>query len=82
MEIRDFDNVRVGSGFPASFDIRKIQYHESYGVYATAFVSKDQRIELRKNKNGDEIALFNFKNNDLDLPCGWEDSEVLWANIK
>ncbi|MBN1074702.1 hypothetical protein FDB55_08270 [Clostridium botulinum] len=80
MEIKDFDSLRIGSGYPASFDISKIDTHESCGVYANIPVVKEgHRIELRKNSWG-EIALFNFKHNDLKLPKGWEDSEILWEN--
>ena len=80
MEIRDFDRIRVGSGFPASFDIKPIRDHESYGVFANISVVKEgHRIELRRNSWG-EIALFNFKYDDLTLPKEWEDSEILWGN--
>lgn len=80
MEIRDFGNVRIGSGFPASFDIQPIQGHESYGIFANIpTVREGQRIELRKNSWG-EIALFNFKYDDLSLPKSWENSELLWKN--
>ena len=78
MEIRDFNRVRVGQSYPSCFDIAPIQFHESYGVYATTYIYNNERIELRKIKN--DIALFTFKTADMDLPKGWEDSELLWSN--
>lgn len=81
MNIRDFKEVRVGSGFPAIFDIRPIEGHECYGIYAEIPVAREgQRIELRRSKDG-EIALFNFKYDDISFPSKrWEDSEILWQN--
>ena len=78
MEIRDFDRVRVGQSYPSCFDIAPIQFHESYGVYATTYTYENERIELRKRDNA--VALFTFKSIDLDLPKGWENSELLWSN--
>lgn len=80
MEIRDFKEVRVGQSFPHCFDIKLIEGHESYGVYAQVHNPKpEDRLELRRNKYGD-VALFTFKYSDLKLPKEWEDSEILWEN--
>lgn len=81
MEIRNFDSVRIGSGFPNAFTISKIEYHESYGIYASAYVleNTDQILELRRNKHG-EIAFFNYRSKDMKLPDAWVNSEILWKN--
>ena len=79
MELKDFSSVRVGSGHPASFDVKPISDCECYGVYAHVYAVRNRRVELRKNEYG-EIALFNFKYPDLKLPGEWEDSEILWEN--
>jgi hypothetical protein len=80
MDITNFTRVRVGSSCPACFDVSLIDGHESYGVYAQVpFLHEGQRVELRKNSHGD-VALFNFKFDDLKLPELWRDSEILWQN--
>lgn len=80
MEISHFTEIRVGSNFPACFDIKPISDHEKYGVYATIYQDKTidkKRIELRRKNN--HIALFNFYYNDLPLPEYWQDSELIWS---
>ena len=80
MELKDFDRVRVGSGFPASFDVAKIEEHESWGVFATAYTyrtgSDGGYLQLRSQ--GCEVALFNFSHKDMQPPKGWRSSSVLW----
>ncbi len=82
MEIRNFKSIRVGSGFPACFDVKVIDGHESYGVYAEAYTYKKPNepgyFQLRKHNYDNLIALFAFKYNDMNLPKDWEDSIVLW----
>ena len=82
MQISNFESVRVGSGFPASFDIRNIDGHESYGVYASIFTHKvpgeQSYFQLREHALEGNVALFAFKFNTLKLPAGWENSSVIW----
>lgn len=85
MEIKNFDrSIRVGSGFPACFDISRIGSHESYGVFASFFYNS--RIHLRSEEatraelrhKGNYYALFVFNRKDMDLPDWWKDSEIVW----
>ena len=86
MEIKDFQNVRVGSGWPAAFDIKPIGYHESYGVMAVANTYRlsnfknSHLIQLRIKKKTNEVALFAFSCDDMALHEGWEDSELVYTS--
>ena len=82
MELKDFSQVRVGSGYPACVDVSKIQGHENDGVMAVTYVFEhdEHRVELRRLKY--QIALFTFKYDDMELPGDWKNSELLWAYEK
>lgn len=81
MQVRNFDYITVGSGFPNNFTIGVVEGHESHGVYASTYTeqNKDQVLELRKNNHG-QIAFFNYAFKNMKLPDTWKDSEVLWKN--
>lgn len=82
MELKDFDRVRCGSGFPASLDIGKIGTHESYGVYAETFTYRSEGdtgyVQLRKHNDHSTVAMFSFGSEGMDLSEFWENSTVLW----
>lgn len=80
MEIRNFDRVRIGSGYPAVLDISPIEGHESYGIAARfydAVLDEDFQVELRRKEN--DLALFLFRYGDMELPNYWQDSELVWS---
>ena len=80
--LTNFDDVRIGSHFPSCFDIRKISYHESYGIFAQVhtYTKKNEKhyFQLRKHNKDHMVALFAFRFDDLALPVYWKDSVVLW----
>lgn len=79
MQIKDFENIRAGSGWPHCIDIMRIAAHESYGVAGVAhtYASKHTRkIQLRQTDTA--VALFHFMTDDQSLPCGWENSVIIW----
>ena len=83
MDIINFQKLRVGSGFPNCFNIGVVSEHESYGIYASAYINpnknENQILELRKNKHN-QIAFFNYHSLEQELPTSWKDSEILWKN--
>lgn len=84
MELKDFEHVRVGSGFPACVDVKRIGAHESYGVMAVAYtyqIGDDENyVQVRRSKDN-RIAVLSLKFK-MGLPEGWEDSEILWDSRK
>lgn len=79
MQISNFDHVRLGSQFPAVFDVSPIYSHECYGVYAVAYQGENTgKLELRRK--GNHVALFNFFDKATPLPEYWTDSELLWSS--
>jgi hypothetical protein len=82
MDIRNFGRFRAGSAWPATLDIGVIESHEVNGVMAMAFTGRGEKeqgyVQLRKMKGSEWVALFNFLYENMKLPAGWVDSEVLW----
>ena len=82
MEINNFENVRVGSGFPACFDVKPISDHESCGVYASIFTYKPKGeqgyFQLREHDSDKLVALFAFRFDNTALPKTWLDSRIIW----
>ena len=82
MQIKDFENIRAGSGWPHCIDIQRISGHESYGVAAIAHTygaKYARKIQLRKTDTA--VALFHFMADDQAVPQGWESSVVVWEQI-
>jgi hypothetical protein len=84
MELKNFESVRVGSGFPAAFDVCRINGHESAGVFAVGhtYRTKDTTnfMQLRKHSKENMVALFSFKYEEVEnyIPDYWNDSVVIW----
>ena len=85
MQISNFNNVRVGSGFPQCIDCIAMKPHEESGVFAVAHTfngNYGRKIQFRKSKDGYGVALFNFGfNDDGKIPDNWKDSELIWEQI-
>jgi len=79
--VSGFDNVRLGSSWPACVDVSPISGHECYGVKAVAwahtFKGDTNFVQIRKHNKEKQIALFSFKF-ELELDEFWQDSTVLW----
>lgn len=85
MDIRNFDHIRAGSEFPSCVDVRKINVHESYGVYAEVHLyrtqGKENFAQLRKHNTDPVCALFSFRWEETEqrlLPDYWVNSTVVW----
>ena len=82
MDIKNFDIVRCGSGWPASVDVRPIATHESYGVFAEAYLyrrsGEENFVQLQKHNADPVVAMFSFKWEGTELPRYWENSTVIW----
>lgn len=82
MEISNFDMVRVGSGFPACFDVMPIGTHESHGVYAASYIYRitgdNHYFQLRLLESDKKIGFFAFKFHGMELPRAWKDSTLIW----
>ena len=88
MTIKDFKSIRVGSGWPALLDIKSTGMHESYGVMAIAYPCRTNEpkdthvVQFRVNRKTNEVALITFLFDDMALPDGWEDSELIYDSSK
>jgi hypothetical protein len=84
MLIKDFESIRVGSGWPCCVDVSAIESHESYGVFAEAFTYRCDKeknfVQFRKHNKHPTVAMFSFCDDyqERKLPKFWKDSEVIW----
>jgi len=73
-------HIRMGGSFPSTIDVAPTNQHEEAGVMGVVFLYGPQRVELRRDKDNNRVALITYKYVDMDIPEGWEDSELLWEN--
>jgi hypothetical protein len=85
MTIKDFKAFRAGSGWPAVLDIKETGTHESCGVMAVAYTHRTEQkdthvVQFRVNRKTNEVALIALLFDDMPLPAGWEDSELIYSS--
>ena len=85
MNITSFDNVRLGSKWPATIDVRRITGHEEQGVLAEVYLNNsiepEHFAQLRKHKRDAVVALFSFRYKETESECMpdfWKDSIIIW----
>lgn len=86
MEISYFDRIRIKSSNQKEVfaDIRALEGGCTNGFMVTAheitsYPSEFARHKIEVRKLDLEIALIVYKYNDLEIPCGWENSELLYS---
>ncbi|HID70650.1 MAG TPA: hypothetical protein EYP35_09415 [Desulfobacterales bacterium] len=82
MEIRNFDILRVGSGWPTCIDIKPTDGHEHNGICAIVHMRTGYEyshyVQFRKHNQYQMVAMITFTNEYQTIPAEWEDSTVVF----
>lgn len=79
MEIKNFDNFRIG-GKHVFADVKAVNTHSEYGFMVEGYKRITKRIEVREKEGS--IAMFCSRFEKIKLPEWWEDSNILFSSTE